>query len=92
MRLDRISQQATHVINQIDQHCKIFGENKVLDSIKKQMLFIKKACEDGVFPQKRLAEGQTFTYGILSSRELNSPPERAIKDEIDKVSDLLDTL
>lgn len=62
-----------------------------LQSLKNQMTFILANAKNQQNPLSILS-GRVFTYGIISSRELASPYEMEVKAQIDKLSQLLDTL
>ena len=53
------------------------------------MIFIRDNAAAGKNPSKELASDTTFTYSILSSRELASPDELVLKELIDDVTRVL---
>ena len=60
-----------------------------LDSIKKQMEFIRENAMHERSPVKELKNGVYFTYGILASKELASPRELELKNCIDDILKIL---
>lgn len=68
---------------------KKYGESPVLESIKNQMIFVRDNARAGKNPVDELPSGQSFTFGILSSREFSSPEELLVKEELNRVARLL---
>ncbi|GAB2528837.1 immunity protein Tsi6 family protein [Microbulbifer agarilyticus] len=89
MKLPEIEQRASDALQAVLAHEKKYGSTPVLKSIKNQMKFIRDCASAGKNPIRELPEGQTFTFGILSSREFSSPEELQVKEELNRVSRLL---
>ncbi|UUA72875.1 MULTISPECIES: hypothetical protein [unclassified Cellvibrio] len=80
---------AQKVIDAIDTTPPQYTSKNILTSIKNQMIFIRDNAAAGKNPSKELASDTTFTYSILSSRELASPDELVLKELIDDVTRIL---
>ena len=65
------------------------GLTDALDSIKKQMEFIRENAMCKIDPVKELKSGVYFTYGIFASKELASLRELELKSCIDDISKIL---
>jgi len=63
---------------------------RALESIRKQLIFIRDKALEGKNPLLELGEKNYFTYRILASKEFASPEEMEIKKNIDYVSRILD--
>ena len=61
-------------------------ELAVYDSIIEQLKFILHEANLGNDPRDSLPKGQTFTYGVISSRNFTSPEELKLKLFLDDVS------
>lgn len=91
MNYQKLSTAAHKVIMELESDklsCTIDGTKQ---SIKNQMIFIKKYADQNIDPRIKL-DGNQFTYGIISSREFSSPDELEIKALIDDVSKMLEKI
>lgn len=89
MDYDALCTAAEKVITAIDTQPPQYASKNILTSIKNQMVFIRDNAAVGKNPSKELASGTTFTYSIISSRELASPDELVLKGLIDDVTIIL---
>lgn len=76
-------------LNELTQFINKYGSSQTLESIKKQLIFMKNNANQEKNPLLELNENQTFTYVILASREFSSPEELKVKDSIDEVTRIL---
>lgn len=89
MNYQKLSAAASKVIMEIESDKLSYTSDGTKQSIKNQMIFIKKYADQNIDPRTKL-DGNQFTYGIISSREFSSPDELEIKALIDDVSKILD--
>lgn len=61
-------------------------ELAVYDSIIEQLKFILHEANLGNDPRDSIPRGQTFTYGVISSRDFTSPEELKLKRFLDDVT------
>jgi len=90
MNFTLLYESANSVIEQILLLIKDEGTNETLESIKQQMIFIRDNSKVGINPISALTENKKFTYGILASREFASPRELELKENINRVSRIMD--
>jgi len=92
MSYKNLTMAAEEVLMELSLFINKNGSNPQLDSIRNQMLFIKKHSEKNINPVKMLDLDREFTYGIISSREFSSGEEMRIKEKLNDVSDQLRTV
>ena len=90
MDYQKLSAAVNKVITEIEGDKLSYISESTKQSIKNQMVFIKKYADQNIDPKAQL-DGNQFTYGIISSREFSSPDELEVKALIDDVSKILDT-
>jgi len=90
MEYSKLAIQTNKTINYLTKFMKNNRDDASLESIINQMIFIRDNAQKNINPTFALSDGRKFTYAILASRELSSPDELKLKEEIDKVSKLLD--
>lgn len=89
MNYQKLSVAARNVIIEIDGDKLTYISENTKQSIKNQMIYIKKYADQNIDPRSQL-NGNTFTYGIILSREFASPDELKVKLLIDDVSKIFD--
>ncbi len=90
MDYEALSVSAEAAINKLEKYTNKVGSTGVLESITKQLIFIRDKAVEGKNPLFELEEKKYFTYRILASKEFASPEELEIKKSIDYVSRILD--
>jgi len=86
--LEVAAQKAYRSVSEIENSR---GASDAIDSIRKQMQFIARKASEGKNPVQEL-NGNKFTYSLIASKEFDSPEEKFSKNDLDIVSDLLDSL
>ncbi|MDN3640883.1 hypothetical protein QWY82_18935 [Simiduia curdlanivorans] len=89
MNLDKVASCAENAINAFKTQNVIDPKSPAIESIINQMEFIKSKALTGKNPRLELQEGQSFSYGIIASRELSAPDELALKKFLDEVTHAL---
>ncbi len=75
MSLKVLAEKANEAIEQIDRFIAEQHSSDFIESIKRQIAFIRDNAVTGKNPIAELKEGNTFSFGIMASRELASPRE-----------------
>ncbi|MCW8128708.1 hypothetical protein [Microbulbifer halophilus] len=86
VNLKKLNILADDASTEISSFEKKHGQRTSITSIKNQMKFISELSGNGLNPLERLKNGETFTFAIISSKELSSPEELALKRKIDLVA------
>lgn len=86
MNLKKLEILSKDAFKEISNFEKKHGQRAPITSIKNQMKFISESSGNGLNPLKELKNGKTFTFAIISSKELSSPEELALKRKIDLVA------
>jgi hypothetical protein len=89
MDYQSLSNAATNVIVAIETNPLESVSVDALESIKRQMIFIRDNADNKRNPSDELMPGQKFTYAIIASRELSSPSELKLNNLISEVTRIL---
>jgi len=74
-------------LKKIDEFEEKNGNWSIFETIRAQIIFINTHAYEKKNPVAYLKENQSFTFGVISSKEFSSPDELNLKKYFDKIFD-----